>query len=130
MHDAYDRLAAVVQCDQRTPVQLTEDEASRAVDRIDHPCQRRRARRAAMLFAENAVRRISPQDFGSNDGFRAAIRLRHRVVILFSAFVLDGDRPPEVRQDRRARRECDSAREFEIFRGFGGRHHWNRRIAF
>ena len=62
VHDADDRLRAVVQRNERAPMQLTEDEAPRPVDRVDHPCLRRRAARAAELFAENAVRRIGTGD--------------------------------------------------------------------
>src|SRR5437764_14864148 len=58
MHDANDRLRAVVQRNERAPMQLTEDEAPRPVDRLDHPCQRRRAAPAADPLAETAALRL------------------------------------------------------------------------
>ena len=122
VHDAYDRPFTVMQRDQRAPMQLSENEAPRAVDRIDHPSQRRCALRAPVLFAENAMGRISLLDRATYESLGQSIRFGHRVVVGFAALVLDVDRPPEMRQDRRSGRDGNAKSELEVIRVLGGRH--------
>ena len=75
-----------------------------------------------MLFAENAIGRIGLLDRAANECLRESIGLGHRVVVGFAALVLDVDRPPEMRQDRRSGRDGNAKSELEVIRVLGGRH--------
>src|SRR5207248_292641 len=62
MHDTYHRTNAIVQCDQRPPMQLPDDEAAGAVDGIDDPGVARRALSPTVLLAANAMVGIGAHD--------------------------------------------------------------------
>lgn len=92
-----------VERNQRAPVELAEDERTRAVDGIDDPRVRTRAGLEAVLFAEDAVLRIDAVDLAANRRFGIAIGNRHGIEVSLRRLVLDADARAEVRQDLPAR---------------------------
>src|SRR5581483_7193744 len=77
---ADDRARAVVERDERGPVQVSQDEAARAVDGIDHPRPGLAPLLRAVLLAADAVAGIALGDRLPYHRFRGAIGLGHRVV--------------------------------------------------
>ena len=87
------RRAAVVERDQRRPVHLAEDEAARAVDRIDHPRVARRALAPAELLAADAVIGVRALDPRADHFLGRTIGDGHRVVAACAALVGDVEAP-------------------------------------
>ncbi len=115
VRDAGHHARAVVQRDQRRPVQLAEDEAARAVDRVDDPRVVRRPLFPAVLLAADAVIRIRARDPLADQRFGRAIGDRHRIVGLAAlALVGDVERDAKMRQDRGARRRGQLAGELRV----------------
>src|SRR4029453_8249935 len=106
------RALAVVQRDERRPVQLPKDEAAGAVDRVDDPRVRRRPGLLAVLLAMDAVVRMHTLDFRADHIFRGAVGDGHRVIAQLVALVLHVDDLAEVRQDGFARGKRRPGGEF------------------
>src|SRR5512133_1887652 len=98
MRNAHARPFAIVERDQRPPVQVSHDEAARAVDRIDDPGQSRLSMHAAMLFAVNAVIGIATRDRYAYHRFGGAIGFGHGIVAARTALVLDVEGRTKMRQ--------------------------------
>ena len=101
---ADDGTRAVVQRDQHAPVQLPDDEAARAVDRIDDPRPRLASRLVAVLLAVACrASGYARRDRRADRRLGGAVGDGHRIVAADAILVLDVDRATEVRQDRLAR---------------------------
>src|SRR4030095_1253688 len=87
MRDAGDDTLAVVERNQRRPVHLSEDEAARAVDRIDDPCIARGTGLPAQLLAANAVVGKKTRDTFAAHRLSRAIGDGHRIVTAHSTLV-------------------------------------------
>ena len=122
MGDADEDALAVVERDQRRPMHLPEDEAARAVDRVDHPCVARRALPPAMLFAADAVIGIRLCDLPAYHRFGRTVGDGHGVVALAASLVGDVERRAKVWKDDIARGTRGGEREFEKFCGWGRSH--------
>ncbi len=113
MRHAGNDALAVVERDQRRPVHLSEDEAARAVDGIDHPRVARGAFLPAELLAANAVIGKRARDSRANHGFSRAVGDGYRIVAARAALVGDVQRNTKMREDRLAGGERRSIRELE-----------------
>ena len=102
MDHANCRLLAVEQRHQRAPMQEAHDEASGAVDGVQHPSQTV-ARLVTELLSEDAVARVASPDGVAHHLFGCTVGFRYRVIAVAGLLVVDGGRLAEVRQDRLAR---------------------------
>src|SRR5690606_38687842 len=88
IHQSDHGALAIIEADQRSPERYAGNEASRPVDRVDHPGERARARFLPMLLAEDAVFGIALA-YELADRFLAVpVRRRHGVEGETSALVV------------------------------------------
>src|SRR6185312_8346625 len=104
--DAENALAVFLQRDQRSPGMAPGDEGARAVHRVEHPGQPRRAGLVSVLLAENRI--VGP--FGIDDHANRLLRplvgsgdgIEHRHAT-HRPFVVDGDTLAEIGTDHLTR---------------------------
>src|SRR5678816_44223 len=107
-------------------MQLTNDEAPRAVDRIDYPGVVRRSFLPAVFLPANAMSGIGTRNLVVDHQFGSMIGNRHRVVADGTSLVLDVERDAKMRQDRLAGQLGDAMREFEKRRVIRNSHGYPR----
>src|SRR5208282_1351329 len=119
MHHADDWALAVVERDEGSPMQKTEDECAGAVDRIDDPREAIAAARRPMLFAIDAVSRIDARNLVANRPLGGAIRDRDGIKeAAAGTLVFDINRGAEVWQDDPTRDFTQVARERDVLGDF------------
>src|SRR5438128_8709411 len=114
MHDTNLRAGAVVQGDESRPVHLADDEAARAVDRIDNPREIRCSLFPTVFLPANAVIGIALRNIGADSCFRRLIGDGDWIIVTGFTLVFDVQLHAEMGQDRRASSKWQTLRYLEI----------------